>query len=227
MKKYAYVTLLSSNNYIWGVIGLNYSLKKNNCKYPLIVITTDDISQENLDLLKKENIIIKLVKKQIFQKSDHHRYGTCINKLYLFGLNEYEKLFFLDADCIVIYNLDFLFNYELPIFSIIPDIKTSYNRGYIWGGAFLIKPSLKLEEYFFQIAPDFDTDEEILNDFFQNFNFKIFDANFFIIHDYNSTKKYWERYSLENKEKIKNFIDNSTYLIMKKTNWIYSDVLPH
>ncbi len=226
--KYAYVTLLSSDDYIWGVLGLKYSLEKNNCKYPLVTIVTNDISQKNLNLLKQENIIIKLVEKQVFQNiSNDHRYKTCINKLYIFGLSEYEKIFFLDADCIVIYNLDFLFNYDLPIFSIIPDIETSYSRGYIWGGAFLVKPSLKLKEYFFQIAPNFDTDEKILNDFFQNFNFKIFNASFFIIHDYNPIKKYWERYSLKDKEKIKNFIDNSTYLIMEKTNWIYSEILPH
>ena len=225
MEKYAYATLLSSNGYIAGIIGLKYSLEKSKCKYPLVVIVTDDISQKNIDFLEQQGVIVKLVKKQLFENTDSNK--TCINKIYAFGLSEWEKILFLDADCIVIHNIDFLFNYKPPIFSIALDVETSYKRGYIWGGAFLIEPSVETEEYLFSIAQNYLTIEEILNDYFQNFDFWIFNANFLIIHDYNQTSKYWREYKLYDMNKIKEFIDNSTFMLFKNAPWIYKNILPY
>lgn len=64
MHNYIYTTLLSSVDYIWGVLILNQSLKKVHSKYLLIVcITTEMSSNEKIiDILNKENINYLIVR---------------------------------------------------------------------------------------------------------------------------------------------------------------------
>ena len=114
MEKYAYITLLSSDDYVWGVLGLYYSLKKKNkCKYPLIVIVTQDISTETINILIKNNISYKIVKTIYFPEMpgisglNPKRYITCANKIYIYNFTEYDKVMFIDADCIILFNIDF------------------------------------------------------------------------------------------------------------------------
>ena len=45
MNNYSYVTLLTNDSYIYGVIMLNGSLQKVKSKYPLTVLVTDQVSK--------------------------------------------------------------------------------------------------------------------------------------------------------------------------------------
>lgn len=62
-KKYAYVTLLTTNSYINGVIILYESLQKVKSQYPLLCLVTEDISQDIIDILNKLTIKTVLVNK--------------------------------------------------------------------------------------------------------------------------------------------------------------------
>ena len=51
MGNYAYTTLLATDDYVYGVIGLLFSLQEVQSKYPLHIIVTNNISDYTLSLL--------------------------------------------------------------------------------------------------------------------------------------------------------------------------------
>lgn len=44
MENYTYMTLLTNNTYVQGVILLNETLKKVKSKYPLVVLVTEEVA---------------------------------------------------------------------------------------------------------------------------------------------------------------------------------------
>ena len=50
--KNAYVSLLSSNNYIYAAIALMYSWKNTYSKYPFVLLVTKDISEANKNIAR-------------------------------------------------------------------------------------------------------------------------------------------------------------------------------
>lgn len=123
MKKYTYITLLTTDSYLPGVFILNQCLAKVKSKYPLLVLITDDISKvarKQLDLAH-----IKYMEVNKLQTPDHiyehnkqlspamaDRWKYCNTKYELFNLTEFDKIIFLDADLLILKNLDHCF--ELP-----------------------------------------------------------------------------------------------------------------
>ena len=58
MNNNAYITLLSTNNYLYGCIGLMYSWKATNSKYPFYCVVTEDITKENIMIYFFNNLLI-------------------------------------------------------------------------------------------------------------------------------------------------------------------------
>lgn len=122
MKKYAYVTLLSSNDYLEGVLLLNHSLKKCNTKYPLYCLTTPNITERVLNIIKKEMNVIQVpyisMSEELlnYNKSINEKvaelWKNCFTKFYVFKMTEFEKIIFLDADLYFTKNVDHVFNYS-------------------------------------------------------------------------------------------------------------------
>lgn len=80
MEKYCWATLLGTDEYIDGVIGVYYNLKEVGSKYPLIVLYFQDIKQETLNRLKEANIESRLINHDIFGELAGHC-GCCSNEL--------------------------------------------------------------------------------------------------------------------------------------------------
>ena len=134
---YCYCSLLTSDNYLKGVLGLAYSLKIVDSKYPFLVIITDNISEESIDILKENNISFIIKPLLLFQS--HSEYVTTINKFYLYTLINFEKIIFIDADAFVLENIDKYFNYNMSV-------GYRYWNGHqfiISGGFLVLKPSLE------------------------------------------------------------------------------------
>ena len=120
-KNYSYITLLSSIDYLEAVLVLNRSLKQVRSKYPFAVaIPQPLINKEIIEILEKEKIIIKqipwleynnITKKSLEGYNNLHVFNTG-SKIEIFGLIEFDKLVYLDADSIVIKNIDKLFKYK-------------------------------------------------------------------------------------------------------------------
>jgi hypothetical protein len=52
MKNYSYVTMLSDDSYIFGIILLQKSLKDVDTQYPLEVLVTSNVSKTILKILE-------------------------------------------------------------------------------------------------------------------------------------------------------------------------------
>lgn len=125
MENYTYMTLLTNNTYVQGVILLNETLKKVKSKYPLTVLVTNEVAQATLDILDYLEIkwklvdIIKLPKQiQILsdernKKSNYIPPYRLLSKAQIYNQYEYDKIMFLDSDIMILKNIDFLFQNEI------------------------------------------------------------------------------------------------------------------
>lgn len=111
-----YITLLGSDNYIWGVVMLAWSLRRVKSRYPLVALCSTDISNKSLELLRAHKVgYISLTQHLSSQTDginidDEHKYwNNTFDKLFVWSLTQFEKVVFLDSDMQVIKNIDFLF----------------------------------------------------------------------------------------------------------------------
>ena len=116
---YAYVTLLSSQDYLLGVLVLNESLKRVNSFFPLVVGITDELYDYNAPILTDAGCYTERIERltyhqSIIDKWGNTKYKSVLNtasKISLFKLNKWDKLVYIDADCLVLQNIDDLFNW--------------------------------------------------------------------------------------------------------------------
>lgn len=127
MEKRAYVTVLSTEKYLDGVLLLNESLKRVNSKYPLYVVLSERISKEieedlvtrKIPTIRRKNICLMqdIIEKNKSREKD--RWSYTFDKLNVFELTEFDKIVFLDSDIYVRKNIDLLF--EKPHMSAVID----------------------------------------------------------------------------------------------------------
>lgn len=114
-----FLTVLSSDEYLLGVLTLYKSLLNTGTKYPFYVAITNDISKESIDILGNVNInIIKLDNnirlpeeiKSKNSKSGYSQWNNTLQKLAIFQLTRFKKIVYLDSDMLILNNIDELFN---------------------------------------------------------------------------------------------------------------------
>lgn len=129
--KYAYITLFSTNDYLPGIIGLIVSWKRTNPKYPLYVMTTPTITEQNLSILKclgVESIPIeefipavyqqqydevsKIYEMELWGSKEKSGWIHTYSKLHLWKLIQFDKVCFLDGDTLILQNIDDIFQYD-------------------------------------------------------------------------------------------------------------------
>ena len=145
-KKNAYVTLVTNDLYVPGIIALGNSMNKLNTKYEFICLyknINDESKNKILKLGYKLISIDSLNKKGIKLniKLDEYEYNIerfkdAFNKLYILSLIEYKKLVYLDCDMIVYKNIDHLFKK--------PSLSAVQGRPVFNSGLLVLKPSMKI-----------------------------------------------------------------------------------
>lgn len=147
---YAYITLLSNNSYMPGIIATLESFKRTNSKYPFYVIILPEISDENKKILRYYGALL-IEEKQIRPKNATHEFAymdshsigsfhTCMAKLHIFKYTQFDKLIYVDADMIFCKNIDELF--------VKPHMSAVMDQGYIDtikqfnAGLLVIKPDV-------------------------------------------------------------------------------------
>lgn len=114
-----FLTVLSSDEYLLGVLTLHKSLVSTRTKYPFYVAITSDISKKTIEVLGNINInIIKLdnnIKlsekiKNKNSKSGYSQWNNTLQKLSIFELTKFKKIVYLDSDMLILNNIDELFN---------------------------------------------------------------------------------------------------------------------
>lgn len=116
-KKFAYVTLLTKDNYLPGVQALLRSVRLVGGSYPFIVLYTKGVSQSAVEALRQEGCVMQFAEQFQPKGIDHSEYKRslyleCWNKLRMWEMTQFDRLVYLDADMIVCRNIDHLF--DLP-----------------------------------------------------------------------------------------------------------------
>ena len=112
-----WTTLITNTKYLSGLITLDYSLKKQGSKYPLVALYTDAFPPEGHAALEARSIpkqrIEYLLPKAGKDYSNDPRFYDCWSKLTPFSLVEYDRVVQLDSDMLVLHNMDELMEMEL------------------------------------------------------------------------------------------------------------------
>lgn len=123
---FAWVTLLTRTSYLPGAILLAYSLQQHASKYPLVILTTPSFPSDILPILQRECSYTNATILPIHSLSPQpentpssliaSRFEDTWTKLRVFQLHQYgyQMLVFLDADMLVLRNMDELFDHEFP-----------------------------------------------------------------------------------------------------------------
>ncbi|KAI5819837.1 nucleotide-diphospho-sugar transferase [Pyronema omphalodes] len=113
----AWIVLLTQPSYLPGVILLGYSLRKVDSKYPLVAAVTpslpDDCRQALIDCGIKIKEIAPLQPKDKV-KVVAERFEDTWSKLAVFGFEGYQRAILIDADMLLLKNMDHLMNLPIP-----------------------------------------------------------------------------------------------------------------
>ena len=160
--RYAYVTLVTNADYAVGATALVRSLKLTGTEADIVVMHTGGVSADELrplaalgarmvqadllptsDAFNQRHARAKIHADAPFTKGGKPAFHTPLDnfaKLRLWEMEEYERVVFIDADAIVVRNIDRLFFY--PEFSAAPNVYESladFHR--MNSGVFVARPS--------------------------------------------------------------------------------------
>lgn len=89
---------------------LVYSWQKTQPKYPLVLLYTQALSRHGISRLQKlVNVQLQLVDDIPNPNTNVHVEGwvnSGYTKLHIFNLVQYDRIIYLDADCLVLENID-------------------------------------------------------------------------------------------------------------------------
>lgn len=197
MNNYAYISLISSNGYIYPAIEMMTSWKRVHSKYPFYLMVTEDISEENCKILSflgykliHINEYIPKTYLENFNKiqsgdlsmdsgkySFHDNTATgsgwrhAFSKLLIWKFIEFDKVCWLDLDILIFKNIDDVFNYQTPAW-LEPN-----EDNYVFSQMFVVKPNLEIFNQLIEYADQYQnpyewhqvlfTDECVLNSFWE------------------------------------------------------------
>ncbi|KAL3461629.1 nucleotide-diphospho-sugar transferase [Aspergillus heterothallicus] len=112
-----WTTLITNTEYLSGLLTLEFSLRKSESKYPLLVLYTDSFPPEGHAALDARGILKRRVPYLLPTVSKDFvndvRFYDCWSKLTPFSLVQYERVVQLDSDMVVLRNMDELMELEL------------------------------------------------------------------------------------------------------------------
>ena len=113
LSKDAYVTLLY-DGFLLGVRVLGQSLRDTGTNKDLVVVCTETVSENDRAILRSDGWIIRSVKtvESPYEGSSSpgDYFKGSYTKLFIWSMTEYERLVYLDADVMVLANIDHLFD---------------------------------------------------------------------------------------------------------------------
>lgn len=158
----SYITYLSSDDYLVGVLTLEKQLSDLGASYPLSVLISDNISNKTIYALKKNNINLLTIDNNIEINTDivksNEKFGmpqwsNTFGKLHIFSLTQFKKLVYLDSDMLIKHNLDHLFD-EPHLASVISGTKYPGNEAWsptLNSGLMVIEPKKNEDNRLFEI----------------------------------------------------------------------------
>jgi len=246
----SYVTLATNENYALGALTLGQSLRNSNTNRRLTVLITTEVPVLLVDQLKSVYDQVELV--DVLDSRDsanlallkRPELGVTFTKLHCWRLTQYQKCVFLDSDCLILHNVDDLFNSEE--FSAVTDIgwPDCFNSG-----VFVFRPSLETYSRLLDFAVSqgsFDGgDQGLLNAFYPNWNrlsfaynmttnasysyapaYKQFKSNVKVVHFIGAQKPWYHTFNLDTQSVMGNVSIHEADLVNQWWGVFAQSVLP-
>ncbi len=114
----AWASLLTQPAYLVGVRALRASLQRVGSAYPLVVVVTPNITADVRALLEADGCLVREVEPVrppagLADRYANARFAEVWTKLRVWGLTEFERLAVLDADMLVVQDMDELMTLPL------------------------------------------------------------------------------------------------------------------
>ncbi|KFO32779.1 Glycogenin-1 [Fukomys damarensis] len=169
----AFVTLTTNDAYAKGALVLGSSLKHHRTTRRLVVLATPQVSDSMRKVL--ETVFDEVVTVDVLDSGDsahltlmkRPELGVTLTKLHCWSLTQYSKCVFMDADTLVLANIDDLFEREELSAAPDPGWPDCFNSG-----VFVYQPSVETYSQLLNLAAEqgsFDGgDQGLLNTFFSS-----------------------------------------------------------
>lgn len=106
----AYVTVLATDDYLAGVLVVYKTLVEQKSTFPLYVCVTPNLSGHTLDTLSVYGIpTIEVTRRDSPKMPPFNKWRATYTKLEVFKLIQFEKVVYIDADMMILKNIDHLF----------------------------------------------------------------------------------------------------------------------
>ena len=154
------ITQFYTEDYLEGVITLFFSARKNGYLGDAAVFILEDqqLSQNAKLLLESHTIDIYRVRRIDYAIKPWGRFQDQFTKLRIFELIEYDRVLYLDADCLVVGSLEPLLSISsyFPIAAVL-DLRDGRVGNTFNAGMMSVHPSLKMFEKIFSRINDTDS----------------------------------------------------------------------
>ncbi|XP_038288557.1 glycogenin-1 isoform X1 [Canis lupus baileyi] len=169
----AFVTLTTNDAYAKGALVLGSSLKQHRTTRKLAVLATPQVSDSMRKVL--ETVFDEVITVDVLDSGDsahltlmkRPELGVTLTKLHCWSLTQYSKCVFMDADTLVLANIDDLFEREELSAAPDPGWPDCFNSG-----VFVYQPSVETYNQLLHLASEqgsFDGgDQGLLNTFFSS-----------------------------------------------------------
>jgi len=225
LKKYSFVSVLTTDDYLEGVLVLKHSLEKTKPKYPFLLLVTPNLSEKVMESLSSHKINFITVQgiegPRVVTDPQLKRWNFTYSKLNIFGLTQFDKIVYLDSDMLILQNIDELF--EKPHMSAVkirgklPEFST-WNQ--LNSGLLVVEPSTKMfDDMLSKIGHienvDSPSDEDFLNAYYFDWPSR---EELHLDSGYNMFQYYWYRYN-----QVYGYDFSSTEKPMKVIHYIGED----
>ncbi|KAG5155420.1 hypothetical protein JHK82_013389 [Glycine max] len=136
VRREAYATILhSAHVYVCGAIAAAQSIRMSGSTRDLVILVDETISEYHRSGLEAAGWKIRTIQRIRNPKAEKDAYNEWnYSKFRLWQLTEYDKIIFIDADLLILRNIDFLFG--------MPEITATGNNGTLFNsGVMVVEPS--------------------------------------------------------------------------------------
>lgn len=176
--KEAYVTLLFGN-FLPGVRVLGQSLKASGTDKEMIVLIADDVSEKTQEILIDDGWTVKKLR-DLPNPYPTNTGPNFLSKMLTWQMTDYRRLVYIDADAVVVFNVDELF--RCGSYCVAMRHSNLFNCG-----VEVITPSTEMYKKFHSfipyLDPEYQTDDQVLlNEYYKEIRyaslFNASDANY-------------------------------------------------
>jgi alpha-N-acetylglucosamine transferase len=194
-----FVSFLGTESFIPGIIALDQSIKLHNNKNNLLVLVTDNITNDGISVLHNYGIktqFVAVIHNPYELGADERSYKYTFTKLSIFKLTEFKKIVYIDADMLVCTCIEELF--DKPHMSAVA-AGSLHPSNQSWkdlnSGLLVIEPDKKVFEQLAsaigKLPSEDGSDQGFLHEFFKEWKS---DQTLHLHHKYNVPYSYLNEY---------------------------------